>query len=300
MKLNGRRVWSPLEEMNRALVAGCCVLVGVTAYQWTENGALQTRLDQAHRAAAEAAREARRLREQLAERDRQLESAQAARDGANRDFERNRAVRAKADPAAQTAEKARGEAVSPFVKSVLSLAERAAELDRALKSFPSLDIPEIGLLKETDWMEVASEHSNLETVDQITQALKQLANKAQIRAGNFLMNAVMESGDVATLHSLDAVGASLSKTMSPDLIQRYELVPVSQFDPALQKYVSAQVVSGEGKDAQHPLLVVRGREIVDGKQLVVIYSQARSENGKTSTASVHLSLRDVRAANPTP
>jgi hypothetical protein len=215
--------------------------------------------------------------------------AQTALSSANRDSEQDRAAQEKADPAVRIGEKSRGEAVSPFVRNVLSLAERAAELDKALKGFPGLDIPEISLLKETDWMEIASGHPNLGTVGQIKQALQQLTQKAQFRAGNLLMNAVMESGDAANLKSLDAVRSSLSKTMGPDLIQRYELVPASQFDAALQKYVSEQVVSGNGGDVKRPLLVVRGREPVEGKQLLVIYSRAQAADGKISTQGTHMS-----------
>ncbi len=88
-----------------------------------------------------------RLREQIGERDRQLEVAQTALSSANRDSEQDRAAQAQADPAVRIGEKSRGEAVSPFVKNVLSLAERAGELDKALKGFPGLDIREISLVR---------------------------------------------------------------------------------------------------------------------------------------------------------
>jgi hypothetical protein len=88
-------------------------------------------------------------------------------------------------------EKARAAAqTDPVVESTLKpWAARVQLLKQKLTEMPTLQIPELALLKEQDWFE-ATKNADLDTEDGVREALKNLRNLAKIDFDHLLQNAL--------------------------------------------------------------------------------------------------------------
>ena len=75
------------------------------------------------------------------------------------------------------------EADDPFIQSVLALTARAAQLNQYLAQMPDKSVPEIRLLRESDWLEVAREASFQSEVE-IRKSLSNLRSRAKSRFGH--------------------------------------------------------------------------------------------------------------------
>lgn len=81
------------------------------------------------------------------------------------------------------------EAETPFANAVLSLASRAAELNRYFVGMPDKEIPEIQYLDEGDWLHLAK-NANLDTPEGVRKALADARQQAKARFAPMLTSAL--------------------------------------------------------------------------------------------------------------
>jgi hypothetical protein len=127
---------------------------------------------------------------------------------------------------------------SAFIGSIMTMAKRAADLDREFRKVPGREIPELELLSESDWLKVAGEAGELETPEQVDAAMSQLRRMAKQRfvddvtgvlqgLGGQSMQ-VLQSGDLRSLLNSgvkDVDGRPFLGNVSDAVLDRYEIVP---------------------------------------------------------------------------
>ena len=268
--------------MKAVMVLAGCSLAAFLAYEWLEISILQSRLDQANAMLALARSETDLARAALSQERRRAELAELTANEINAVNFTNRSplIESSSDSPAQklTSNQRNSEERAGFVNGLLSLAEHAAKLDRLFKSFPKFDIPEIGLLKEADWIAVASEHSVLETADQIQRALINISNKAKFEAATSLKEAVQTSWDFTVLDNVSRIVPKLRETMTDAMIERYEFVTAEKLE---REWVRMPELHS-GSDAEYPFLVIRERAPAGENQQVVVFF---SDDGRTVRSS---------------
>lgn len=133
---------------------------------------------------------------------------------------------------------AEAEGESAFIGSIMTMAKRAADLDREFRKVPGREIPELELLTESDWLKVAGEAGDLQTPEQMDAAMSQLRRMAKQRfvddvtrvlqgLGGQSMQ-VMQSGDLRFLLNSgvkDVDGRAFLSNVSDAVLSRYEIVP---------------------------------------------------------------------------
>ena len=136
----------------------------------------------------------------------------------------------KALPVAQVPPKNETEpAENAFETAVIELASRAAELNRHMQNMPSLDIPELQLLEEADWLS-AAKGADFDTQEGIRKALSKVRQKAKTQFAE-LATAAFNDYYAATKGSIPTDPSQLlpyfKTPIDPTLLQRYQLVPSS-------------------------------------------------------------------------
>jgi hypothetical protein len=268
--------------MKAVMVVAGCSLAAFLAYEWIEISILQSRLDQANAMLTVARRETEVARAALSEQKRQAELAESFEHEKNLGHPPNPSPPIesshKLSDQKPTSSRGNSEERVGFVNGLLSLAEHAAKLDRLFKSFPKFDIPEIGLLKEADWITIASEHPELETVDQIQRALLSISNKAKFEATNCLREAVQTSWDFTVPGNLNHLIPKLRESMTDAMIERYEFIPAEKLEREWVQMTELRASS----DTERPFLVIRERvPTTENQQIVVFFS----DDGKTVRSS---------------
>ncbi len=116
-----------------------------------------------------------------------------------------------------------------FETAVKELAARAAELNRHVQSTPNLDIPELQLLEEADWLS-AAKGADFDTQEGIRKALSKVRQKAKAQFAE-LATAAFSDYYAATKGSAPTDPAQLlpyfKTSIDAALLQRYQLVPSS-------------------------------------------------------------------------
>ena len=127
---------------------------------------------------------------------------------------------------------------SAFIGSIMTMAKRAADLDREFRKVPGREIPELELLSESDWLKVAGDAGDLDTPEQLDAAMSRLRRMAKQRfvddvtgvlqgLGTQSMQ-VMQSGDIRALLNSgvkDVDGRPFLSNVSDAVLDRYEIVP---------------------------------------------------------------------------
>ncbi|MEY5011292.1 MAG: hypothetical protein RLZZ253_2431 [Verrucomicrobiota bacterium] len=98
---------------------------------------------------------------------RQLESTRAARDAANAQIAETPTALPHRSDSTQPSPDISDPETSPFVKNLIALAQKAADLYRDFEYFPEFDMPDIALLEESGWISIASQYPKLESADRI-------------------------------------------------------------------------------------------------------------------------------------
>jgi hypothetical protein len=127
---------------------------------------------------------------------------------------------------------------SAFIGSIMTMAKRAADLDREFRKVPGREIPELELLTESDWLKVAGEAGDLQTPEQMDAAMSQLRRMAKQRFVDDVTRVlqglggqsiqVMQSGDLRFLLNSgvkDVDGRAFLSNVSDAVLSRYEIVP---------------------------------------------------------------------------
>lgn len=175
---------------------------------------------------------------------------------------------------------------SSFATNLMALAERAIRIDKHFKGFPHLEIPEIGILSESNWIEIASENSDLETAEQIQKALHSVIKRAKTETALEIAAAYRRAGDLAEIQSMEQLAPHLKEGLTPEMAARYELVPSSKLEP---KYLQHPLFQDFGGAKTHLEAVVREKHPVGGtRQFVTLHIDEGAEevdqNGiKTTT-----------------
>ena len=264
--------------MKKFLISGYAALLGLLAYQWVEADAMQLRLRQGSEALQAAQREAEEARAHLTANKQQLDASESALQETRAQLAQARTAPASAPPVAPTggaSAKRNAQGASDgasFTDNLIRLAEKASNLDHAFKNFPALEIPELALLNEADWIKAVSDHPNLETPDQIRRALESLVTNAKHRAVDAFREAVGRTGsgnESKPIANLDPLLTELRKKLNEDILQRYEILPSAGLEPGwLEK---REVKEHLAAVKQSPSLVVREKKSDDGKQQVIIF-----------------------------
>jgi hypothetical protein len=145
---------------------------------------------------------------------------------------REEVARLAAQSAKSAPPQAKGEtepAEDAFEAAVKELAARAAELNRHVQNMPNLDIPELQLLEESDWLS-AAKGADFDTQEGIRQALSKVRQKAKTQFAE-LATAAFNDYYAATRGSAPTDPAQLlpyfKTPIDAALLQRYQLVPSS-------------------------------------------------------------------------
>ena len=116
-----------------------------------------------------------------------------------------------------------------FETAVRELAARAAELNRHVQNMPNLDIPELQLLEEADWLS-AAKGAEFDTQEGIRKALSKVRQKAKTQFAE-LAAAAFNDYYAASQGSAPTDPAQLlpyfKTPIDAALLQRYQLVPSS-------------------------------------------------------------------------
>jgi hypothetical protein len=260
--------------MKKLTLLGYAALLGLLAHQWVDADSLQLRLQKNSEALQSAQRETQEARAQLAANKQHLDAAQSALQETQAQLVQARTATPSAPPPGastpQTTQGASGNA--SFTDNLIRLADKASKLDQAFKNFPALEIPELALLNEADWIKAVSDHPQLETPDQIRRALESLVNSAKNHAINVFRDAVTRTGfgsESKPLESLDPLLAELRKKLNGDILQRYELLPPARLEPGWLE--QPEVKNTIAKVKQAPFLVVREKTPAGDRQQVTIF-----------------------------
>jgi hypothetical protein len=292
--------------MKSLLLTAVACLSALSLYLWTETDSLQTHAKQDATSLQNARLETAEAKAQLAERDRQLESTQAALETANAQLAQTRTETLNPSAAIQPSPDPSAPSASPFIKNLVALAQKAADLDRRFKAFPELDIPEIALLTESDWISIASQDPKLETVDQIRSALERLVSTAKQNAMAELRTAVWSAKTKpGALPSLEALKPHLPQKLTVPMLERYELLPRDQIEagwmeqPGIQQHLRDAQERGARID-----FVIREKEVVGKNQNVTVFylpagtGSAKNSSSMPSSLSLLLDRSDVSPARP--
>jgi hypothetical protein len=292
--------------MKPFLLTAVACLSALSFYLWTETDSLQSRAKQDAAALQNAQREAAEANTQLAEKNRQLESTQAALETANAQLAQTRTAlpnRSDSDPPSSDPS---APGASPFIKNLVALAQKAADLDRRFKAFPELDIPEIALLTESDWISIASQDPKLETVDQIRTALERLVSTAKQNAMAEFRTAVWSAKrKPEPIQSLEALKPHLPQKLTVPMLERYELLSRDRIEagwmeqPRIQQHLREAHERGARID-----FVIREKEVVGKSQNVTVFylpaeaGSAKNSSSMPSSLSFLLDRSDVSPARP--
>ena len=277
--------------MKKLLLSGYAALLGLLAYQWVEAESTLLRLKQSSDALQAAHRETEETSAQLSASKQQLETAQSALQEAQAQLAQARTAASSASPAGASPAPAVTKATAggtSFTENLLTLAEKASKLDHAFNTFPALEIPELALLTEADWIKAVLDHPKLETPDEIRPALESLISRAKQRALDTFRDAVRRTGlesNSKPIANLYPLFSELRQKMSEEILQRYEVLPASNVDAGWlgQPDVKKQLAEVD----QPPSLVIREKNPVGGWQQVLIFfaMPQNRENGKSYRSS---------------
>ena len=123
------------------------------------------------------------------------------------------------------ATKTTSEAETPFANAVLSLASRAAELNRYFVSMPDKEIPEIQYLDEGDWLHLAK-NANLDTPEGVRKALADARQQAKARFAPMLTSALASffaANNAQPPISMDQLKPYFSTPVDAATLARYQI-----------------------------------------------------------------------------
>lgn len=285
--------------MRRGVPFFVCGIAAWTVFEETRLASLQTRLRVAEDRLAEAYHDAKRIGADLSEErarvfslqnqaqqaEERLTQARSESDEIRaRLLEKDRQIQQR-EPTAASVSKS-GETAT-FTENLITLAERAARIDRYFKERPEWEIPEIGLLKEGNWINIASAHGQLKTTDQIHQALRAVIQEAKSEAASQFGVAGQLAPDFSSLQSMEQLLPFLKKSMTPEMIARYERIPASKLEP---EWLLKQQLKGWTSAAgspNRPAFLIREKQPVVGDQQVVVFF---TEDGQKTTAQSYFQV----------
>jgi hypothetical protein len=281
-------------HMKKLLLAGYTALAAFAAYQWFDANSLRVRLEHSAGALAVTRNQVETLTAQFNASQQQLEDARTKLQEARTEIAHapHSSPVAKAPVAVAGGRQNPVNASSPFVENLIALADKASRLDSAFKSFPELDIPELALLNEADWIKAVSENPKLESPDEIRSALRSIVMTAKGRAAEMFRNAVLKTSayNASTTGDLNPLIAELRKEMSEQVLQRYEVIPANRLEPGW--IAQTEVKKNLPNTSQTPSIVVREKASPTQSQSVIVFfsmPQIR-EPGKSYQSSASFSL----------
>jgi hypothetical protein len=201
-----------------------------------------------------------------------LEDAEAALRAAGEQLAlAQRAMSAAQPSGASSSPPEKAAANSQFIENLVSLAEKASRLDRSFRSFPELEIPELALLDEADWIKVVSGNAKLETPSEIRRALQTLVTRAKERAADVFREAVRKTSasNVSTSGGLAPLMDELRSKMTDSILQRYDVLHASGLEPGWID--NPRVRSHLPKDNQDVAIVVREKVSSKERQSVLVF-----------------------------
>lgn len=127
----------------------------------------------------------------------------------------------------------------PFEIAVKELASRAADLNRHMQSLPHLEIPELQMLEEADWLS-AAKGADFDSPEGIRKALSKVRQKAKTQFAE-LATAALNEYFAATKGNTPTDPSQLlpffKTPIDASLLDRYKLVPSSNV-PSLMEFGS--------------------------------------------------------------
>lgn len=258
--------------MKTLFAAGCAILLILVVCQWVEGDSIKGRLKRSEEALLLARREALGAGAEAAQVKQKLEDAEAALRVAGEQLARAQRAMSAAQPSgASSSPPEKAAANSQFIENLVSLAEKASRLDRSFRSFPELEIPELALLDEADWIKVVSGNAKLETPSEIRRALQTLVTRAKERAADVFREAVRKTSaaNVSTAGGLAPLMEELRSKMTDSILQRYDVLHASGLEPSWID--NPRVRSHLPKDNQDVAIVVREKVSSKERQSVLVF-----------------------------
>ena len=258
--------------MKTLFAAGCATLLILVVCQWAEGDSIKGRLKRSEEALLLARREALEAGAEAAQVKQKLDDAEVALRAAGEQLAlAQRAMSAAQPSGAPSSPPEKAAANSQFIENLVSLAEKASRLDRSFRSFPELEIPELALLDEADWIKVVSGNAKLETPSEIRRALQTLVTRAKERAADVFREAVRKTSasNVSTAGGLAPLMEELRSKMTDSILQRYDVLHASGLEPGWID--NPRVRSHLPKDNQDVAIVVREKVSSKERQSVLVF-----------------------------
>jgi RNA polymerase sigma factor (sigma-70 family) len=214
------------------VVAALAAAVGAGIYEARRASQSQREVVALQQQQAPLAEQVDRLRQQRDDAVRKLQSAQqhieqVGRDTAELPKLRSEVARLREQSRELTQLKSAARGTNdPFTQSVLSMANRAAELNSRLQQMPEKKIPELQLLTENDWL-AAAKDSDLDTDAGVRTALRDLRRIAKNEFGKMIGNALakyVEANNGQLPADVAELLPHLKQPIDPAILQRYQML----------------------------------------------------------------------------
>jgi hypothetical protein len=131
---------------------------------------------------------------------------------------------------------------TPFATAVLSLASRAADLNRFFVGMPEKEIPELQYLDEGDWLHLAK-NAHLDSPEGVRKALADARQQAKVRFAPMLTSALagfFNANNAQPPTSMDQLKPYFSVPVDDATLARYQ---ITTDNTGKQKLGSATVIS---------------------------------------------------------
>lgn len=116
-----------------------------------------------------------------------------------------------------------------FLERLRALGERASWLDRQFKASPELNVPELQLLSESEWVSYALEPWEKMTPKQIREHLEGIRSSAVSNAHFKFGECLGKEKELSRLNSPSKVKNYLREIMGDDVMSEYEVLPKNGF-----------------------------------------------------------------------
>lgn len=195
---------------------GMAILAGISALFWRDSA---RKLESQTQSLAQVRAETAELRKQNKKVSEEIEQTLSATARV--------ASSQEASPAVQEQE-------DPFLKKTDALAGRAALLQEKMKQTPGAMIPELGLLRASEWFELGEDAYDLSTPEKAQEVFANVRRAArqtlfnQLRIGIFRWEMANPQGTLVDVQQLKPYIPD--EAITPEMLSRYEIVPPQRWN----------------------------------------------------------------------
>lgn len=204
--------------------------LGANGYQFFHSSELSDQLDEKQRTESTLTQTLTLLKQDRTQSERQLaslsdENSRLVRTAGESATLRTDPAKAPAGLLSQTP--AQTSESDPFLKSVMSLAERAGDLNQLFQKRPEKEIPEMRLVKEADWLRIAQNFPTLDSDENIQKAMREIRTAAKQEFGlvaDSAATAFIKANGGQPPTDISQLKPYFGDAITDDMLQRYQLV----------------------------------------------------------------------------